>query len=80
MSKTIRVRIAVATSNNGRAIACGMASENMQRHPDPEKMLGEWGMLEDFEPEMMLRFSWVEATVALPEDPGIDTIEGTVTP
>ena len=73
-TKTVRVRIAVAVDERGKAVAAGGNIPDK----DAERMLEDWGMLEAWESSARLRFCWVEADVPLPE-PRVDpVIEGTV--
>lgn len=64
-ARTVRVRIAVAVNKDGAAVAAGTDKAKMH-WTDPEKMLGEWAMLDGFESDDKLRCSWIEADVPLP--------------
>jgi len=76
--RTVRVRIAVAVSADGRCVAAGGDKID---YADPEKLLENWGFLEAFSAGEKLRCVWVEADVPLPDPPeNTPIVEGTVSP
>ena len=76
--ETIRVRIAVLVTVDGRAYAAGGAVDDMEQYLTPEHLLDEWGVLDGLDAKTPVSQCWVEVDVPLPEPVVVPVVEGKI--